>query len=470
MSVMSLSRFFTTALSPLLLDLLPSAAGAYGLRLLRLNYTGAAIRVRRSTDDLEVDIGFTSTGDLNTSALMAHVGAGSGFVSIWYDQSGNAKDAIQATTGSQPRIVNSGVLDTRNRKPTIVFLGSKILVCASFSLTQPCTTYAIAQETAFLSSQIIAGGANTPLSGIYVDNTAKFYINSGTNLSQSTVFLNLLHAFSGVHNGESSVNTLNNVSVSGAGGSNGFSGLEIGSWHGGLLSLNGAISELILYSGAKTGSVAFSNQDSYFGIIPKTSYVFDGDSRTFGAGASSTDTSYPFQFRASIPGISYVLNDGVSGQRIDQFDSDASGAGGIDTRAFPVTQDNLITYLVGGGVNDIAQGASVATAYTRYKTLVANRRATSKYGIIVVRTEMPATNSTITTSLFALNDLIRAGMQPGGDLLAAGANLLMDVQQLPAFNSTTSFNNLTYYNADLLHLNDEGYRQLSVLAKSTLGL
>jgi len=33
-----------------------------------------------------------------------------GFVETWYDQSGNSKDAVQATAGSQPKIVNAGTL------------------------------------------------------------------------------------------------------------------------------------------------------------------------------------------------------------------------------------------------------------------------------------------------------------------------------------------------------------------------
>ena len=35
-----------------------------------------------------------------------------GFVETWYDQSGNSKDAVQATAGSQPKIVNAGSLVT----------------------------------------------------------------------------------------------------------------------------------------------------------------------------------------------------------------------------------------------------------------------------------------------------------------------------------------------------------------------
>ena len=50
---------------------------------------------------------------------MTFVGAGSGFVSIWYDQSGNSRNASQPTQANQPRIVSAGVMDTQNGKPII---------------------------------------------------------------------------------------------------------------------------------------------------------------------------------------------------------------------------------------------------------------------------------------------------------------------------------------------------------------
>jgi hypothetical protein len=110
--------------TPLLLDTYSGAAAAYSLRKLNSSYTGSAIRVRRSSDNTESDIGFTSSGDLDESALLSFVGSGSGFVRTWYDQSGNAMDATQTTTTKQPRIVNAGVVDKQGGKPTVVFNGS----------------------------------------------------------------------------------------------------------------------------------------------------------------------------------------------------------------------------------------------------------------------------------------------------------------------------------------------------------
>lgn len=94
---------------------------AFSTRRLSTSYLGNAIQVRRSVDNTMQNIGFTAGGDLDITALMAFVGGGSGFVSIWYDQSGNGRNMTQATQVNQPRIVNSGLLDTENSKPFIRF-------------------------------------------------------------------------------------------------------------------------------------------------------------------------------------------------------------------------------------------------------------------------------------------------------------------------------------------------------------
>jgi hypothetical protein len=107
-----------------LLDLYPSAAAAYSLRKLRSAYSGSAIRVRRSSDNTEQDIGFTALGGLDTTALTSFCGSGNGFITTWYDQSGNARNATQTTAANQPQIVSSGSVLTANSKPTLRFDGS----------------------------------------------------------------------------------------------------------------------------------------------------------------------------------------------------------------------------------------------------------------------------------------------------------------------------------------------------------
>jgi len=106
-----------------LLDRIPGGLAAYSLRKLRAGYTDGAIRVRRSSDSTEQDIGFDAAGNLDTSSLLAFTGAGDGFITTWYDQTGGGATFAQATTANQPRIVASGVVDVINGKPTALFDG-----------------------------------------------------------------------------------------------------------------------------------------------------------------------------------------------------------------------------------------------------------------------------------------------------------------------------------------------------------
>jgi len=107
-----------------LLDDYPGASAAYSLRKLRSAYSGSAIRVRRSSDNTEQDIGF-SNNFLDESSLLSFCGAGDGFVTRIYDQSGVNNYAGQGTLNRQPLIVSSGAVITRNSKPSmLLFAGS----------------------------------------------------------------------------------------------------------------------------------------------------------------------------------------------------------------------------------------------------------------------------------------------------------------------------------------------------------
>ena len=116
------------------LDLISAiVAAAYSLRRLYASYTGAAIRVQRSLDDAKADIGFTANGDLDTVALLAFVGSGNGFVTTWYDQSGNGRHATQTDPARQPKIVSNGVIETQNGRPALLFDG----INDFFAITSP---------------------------------------------------------------------------------------------------------------------------------------------------------------------------------------------------------------------------------------------------------------------------------------------------------------------------------------------
>ena len=99
------------------------AAAAYSLRLLDNTYTGDAIVVRRSSDNTTQNIGFVNN-ELDTASLESFCSGTDGFVTTWYDQSGNGNDAAQATASSQPKIVSAGSTILDNGKPAVYFNGN----------------------------------------------------------------------------------------------------------------------------------------------------------------------------------------------------------------------------------------------------------------------------------------------------------------------------------------------------------
>jgi len=105
-----------------LLDEVTGATSAYSVcRKLRTAYSGSALRVRRSSDNAEQDIGFVDN-ILDTSSLLTFVGANDGFVTTIYDQQAS-NNRTQGTAAFQPKIVTSGSLETLNGKPCIKFDG-----------------------------------------------------------------------------------------------------------------------------------------------------------------------------------------------------------------------------------------------------------------------------------------------------------------------------------------------------------
>jgi hypothetical protein len=118
----------------LLLDTYTGAKVAVSLRKLRNAYTGSAVRVRRSSDNAEQDIGFNGANEIDTAVLKTFIGANTGYVVKWYDQSGNANDASQSTTTQQGAIVISGAVQRTNGKVSVYFDGDDAYNTATVSL------------------------------------------------------------------------------------------------------------------------------------------------------------------------------------------------------------------------------------------------------------------------------------------------------------------------------------------------
>jgi hypothetical protein len=153
-----------------LLDFYPNAAAAYSLRKLSSAYTGSAIRVRRAVGSpSETDIGFVNN-ELDVATLESFCSGTNGFVTTWYDQSGNGYDATQTTAANQPQIVSSGSVITDNGKPSVQYDG------INDGLNSTILPYATASAISlfYIYSSNLAAAANS--------NTAVIY-NNGTFLT-----------------------------------------------------------------------------------------------------------------------------------------------------------------------------------------------------------------------------------------------------------------------------------------------
>jgi hypothetical protein len=129
----------------------------------KISTATVAIRIRRSSDNTEQDIGF-SGNSLDTSAITSFVGSNSAYVTKFYDQTGNGFDAVQATAANQPRIVNAGTIDSQP-----VFDGSNDFLKIT-GLTNAGTAAGIYAK----AKQVLTGSA-----AIFWESSTNYNSNSG---------------------------------------------------------------------------------------------------------------------------------------------------------------------------------------------------------------------------------------------------------------------------------------------------
>jgi hypothetical protein len=253
-----------------LLDTYPNAAAAYSVRKLRAAYTGSAIRVRRSSDNTEQDIGLTALGNLDTTTLTSFCSGTNGFVTTWYDQSGNANDATQATAANQPQIVSSGSVLNVNSKPSLQFDGTN----DEFSLSSTITTsiysnFVVLKKTGTGSIVIPLGLANGQLTGAWSDGN--LYENNGQFVSVPYTNDSNQNLFSVIKNGDtlSDFSATQNASTLGSYTGSPFTSIttdRLGARSG--TYSDGNIQEIVLYSSNQSSNRTGirTNINSYYAV------------------------------------------------------------------------------------------------------------------------------------------------------------------------------------------------------------
>lgn len=176
--------FTATGTVGLLLDgRTATATAAYSLRKLRTAYAGSCIRIRKTADGTESDIGFSATPDGNgdywvdTAAIASFAPAGC-TITTWYDQTTNTRNATQTTAAKQPTFQATGWAST---KPALSFGG--IDDCFDVpdhrgSFSTEIGMAAVARGTAasrLLFNTQQTTGDNSGANGIGLDASSKLY-------------------------------------------------------------------------------------------------------------------------------------------------------------------------------------------------------------------------------------------------------------------------------------------------------
>ena len=235
-----------------LLDDYPNAAAGYSLRALNSAYTGAAIKVRRSSDNAEQDISLLYDGSLNTVSLLSFVGAGDGFVSTWYDQSGAGNDVTQGSASAQPKIVSSGSVILENGKAAIEFDGSNDFFDATSVTTgNPKSIFISSKFSSVTASErVIFDSITTNQAILYKASNNSIALGFGTFTFTSYTATTDYVLYSIMHNGTNSNAYINSgqILTNQNLGTGSFNGLRIGAVRGTAnLFYNGIISEFIVY-------------------------------------------------------------------------------------------------------------------------------------------------------------------------------------------------------------------------------
>jgi hypothetical protein len=179
-----------------------SAAAAYSLRKVKSDYTGPAVRIRRTSDDIDADVAFDTNDTVsndsivtevlsgNQSTLQAFISGTNAAVAIWYDQSGSSNNATQTTDANQPLIAAGGNLLTAG----ITFDGTDDFLATD----QSVITQSSAGSFSYFGVSTIAtdeagyifgsaGNGTTVGSSLYAQDVSNFSLSNGNIVQRDNI-------------------------------------------------------------------------------------------------------------------------------------------------------------------------------------------------------------------------------------------------------------------------------------------
>jgi hypothetical protein len=219
-------------------------------------------------------------GNLDTTSLTSFCSGTNGFVTTWYDQSGNSRNATQTTASLQPQIVSSGSIINVNSKPCVQFDGSNDIMKFIGSGTSSSNTLFVLSKSNNNSASyqtITSIGSIQPATafaylyfGASPNNARAIYsdvltsLDGARTLVQELVTINAVSTTISMLVNNSSVSLTNNTRVL----TTNLNDVQIGNDTQYNDPFNGSIQEVVLYTTAQTSNISGinTNINTYYAI------------------------------------------------------------------------------------------------------------------------------------------------------------------------------------------------------------
>lgn len=452
------------------------------------------LRLRRASDNAEQDFGFIGNF-IDTSGIAEFIGGSAGFLSVWYDQSGNGFDQLQTDQSKQPEIL----LNASNGLPAINFDGfndtmANLANVFDSSFNKSFTNIIVANKNVDSNFGIATQtpgyfyGRGQP-GGLQEFGTTGISTN-GHNIIPYALYNNVNQLFEAIFtfdgtNRQVYVNNTPYMTVLSNDPSDNMnlnSNITIGSAFDGSSPWPGSIYTCIYMNTALSASNSMMVGTKFkmdFGLQVSTFLKFDGNSKTYGFGSSTGDNSYP--------GFSYPSQLVLSEGGPVTFSFINAGLNGASSEALLASNGPINTYSTNGFstklllifweiIDSMIDGDTAQEAIDAQSAYMATYKAlgytiavlTSSAGQINIFDPNAPNGHGVSTNSMEAQRIIANPLMP--NYIGIYYDYVVDIGTSPLVGTLESTNNMTYWNTDKLHNNDAGYAIVASLVKPTLDM
>lgn len=249
----------------------------YGVRAFSAATLGnALVNVCNSTGGTDVGCADLSSNATTGNLVAATVGGitcpgANCTIKIWYDQSGNGRNATQATIASRASLTASCI----GSLPCAVPPGTGVgYTATAINLSQPFSFSVVVRQGTYTANDSFFGADNASTTYGYIDDAGidSLGVYFGSNLDATSINHAIFHPFAAVINSGSSVLYVDGFSGSGSAGSGAIANTDtihlLGDGYGDAWPSSGGVTEAGIWPGGFTSTQAGNlchNQFAYWG-------------------------------------------------------------------------------------------------------------------------------------------------------------------------------------------------------------